>query len=210
MPPCHARGAPGFAVATILCAFLMTGTAEAQLSGKWVLDEDRSDDPATEVQKSEQRGRFGRLGAGASGNVTVFGVQIPVERTQEQERIERSIDSAAIVRSGYLLSAIDEIEIVQDRRFADFKYDTLRTRTYENGAEIKTGYSTIVAEWSENDFVIEHALIGGGEISETYELDGARLQWDVRVQKDGLRTIRISRVYERADTSSGLERSTAR
>jgi hypothetical protein len=134
--------------------------------------------------------------------VVVFGIPIPVERSGEPNRDDRSIDSAALVRSGYLLSVIDELTIRLDRAFVDFAYDTLRTMTYERGVENNTGYSTIVAEWSADRIVLEHELFGGGEISETYELDGSRLRWDVRVKKKGLKTIRLERVYDRAGTSS--------
>src|SRR5690606_14653970 len=143
-------------------------------------------------------GSLGRSVRGASGTVSIFGVQVPVQRGQKEESVDRPLDSAALARSGYLLSLINELEIVLDSKFADFRYDTLRTLTFENGAEIKTGYSTIVARWTADRVVVEHALIGGGEITETYALDGRRLEWDVRVEKDGMKTIRISRVFERA------------
>lgn len=195
--PCGPRAA---ALASLLYAALAAGTAEAQMSGTWKLDEDRSDDPAEVLQKLEQRGSFGRSLRGAGGTVTIFGVQVPVQnRGQNDDAVVRPLDSAALARSGYLLSFIEKLEIVLDPKFADFKYDTLRTLTYENGEEIKTGYSTIVASWTNgNRVVVEHELIGGGEITETFTLDGRRLKWDLRVEKDGLKTIRISRVFDRA------------
>jgi hypothetical protein len=101
-----------------------------------------------------------------------------------------------------VLSLIDRLTIDQDTQATELIYDTLKAATYEHGVALDTGYSTITASWKGYRLVVEHALIGGGEIMETYEVDeiAGELRWDVRVKNDGIRTIRVSRVYRRAVT----------
>ena len=120
-------------------------------------------------------------------------VEREISDTERDEIVQELIADMSELFQGYIAGGVS----FEDLTFE--MYDTLRTLTFENGAEIRTGYSTIVGTWTTPDrVVLAHALIGGGEISETFELDGTRLKWDVRVKKDGFKTIRISRVFERA------------
>src|SRR5690554_3778107 len=112
MLPRTMRGARTAAVASLLCAALVAGTGEAQLSGTWKLDEDHSDNPMDKIQKPEQRGGLGRAVHNTTGNVSVFGVQVPIPRRGDSgDAPAQPLDSAALARSGYLLSVVEELEI---------------------------------------------------------------------------------------------------
>ena len=188
-------------------AFAAAAAAQPDLSGTWVLDEDRSDDPGTTVEKADSGGVIGRMRRSTSGSAVIFGIPVPVpERDTSDRDRARSHNSPSLVRSGHVLSVIDRLSINQDDEAAELVYDTLKAATYEYGVPLDTGYSTIVASWSGDRLVVVHELLGGTEITETYELAnrGTELHWDVRVKSEGIRTIRVARVYERAG-ANGLQ-----
>lgn len=186
-----------------LAALLGIGPATVavahDLSGTWVLDEGRSDDPGDVVQKADNGGKVGRILRSTSRSVVIFGIPIPTPRPNERDK-PRSHDDSSLVKSGHVLSVVDTLTIHEDARAIELLYDNLEATTYEFGVALDTGYSTVTANWSGDRLVVEHALAGGGEITETYELtrSGTELHWSVHVKNEGIRTIRVSRVYERA------------
>lgn len=201
------RDLGAMAIAVVVAGLLLLGATElpaqdtASLTGSWLLDEERSDDPGEIVEKADHGGTVGRILRSTSGSVVILGIPVP-ELPRDTERSKpRSHDSASLVKSGHVLSAIDRLTITQDREATELLYDTLKAATYEHGVPLNTGYSTVVASWNGDKLVVEHSLIGGAEITETYELDSRadELHWNVRVKNKDIRTIRVSRVYRRAE-----------
>ena len=203
MFPTYSRLVRAAAFVTVLAsAVLAADRSFAQertgLSGTWILDEARSDDPGAAVEKADHGGTIGRVIRSTSGTVVIGGIPIPELPRSEERSKPRSHDSPSLVKSGHVLSVVDRLTIDQDAQLTEMVYDTLKAAAYENGIELETGYSTIIATWNGERMVVEHVLASSAAITETYELDGDRLHWDVRVKSKGIRTIRISRVYERA------------
>lgn len=194
-----------FLTTAALAASTPSSALEPNLSGMWVLDEELSDDPGATVEKADHGGTVGRVVRSTSGTISVFGIPVPLPSRDEGAE-PRSHDSESLVKSGHVLSVVDRLTIAQDSRATELVYDNLKTATYEHEVALDTGYSTVVAHWSGDRLVVEHALLGGAEIVETYELDagGEQLSWNVRVKNKGIRTIRISRVYSRGGAAQQL------
>ena len=194
---------------SLLVATATSGMARAQaadgFSGVWQLDEAHSDDPAEIVEKADHGGIVGRVLRSTSGSIVINGVPVPELPSSNERNKPRSHDSASLVKSGHVLSTIDKLTISRDNEAVELIYDTMRAATYEFGVAHETGYSTIVAEQSGDRLIVEHTLIGGAEITETYEVDGDRLVWKVRVKGDDIKTIRVSRVYQRAGSEPPAE-----
>jgi hypothetical protein len=189
---------------------LATGplTAAARdLSGTWVLDEARSDDPGEIVEKADYGGKIGSIFRRTRPSAVIFGIPLPVPKPSERDK-PRSQDNSSLVKSGHVLSVIDTLKIHEDKDAIELLYDNLEAATYELGVALDTGYSTVTASESGDRLVVLHALSGGGEITETYALDrtGNELHWSVRVKNDGIRTIRVDRIYTRSTADTGATR----
>jgi hypothetical protein len=144
-------------------------------------------------------------------SVVISGIPIPVGQPRADEPRERPrIDNITHIMPDHLLQEAAKLSITQDSRFVDFTYDDWPTITYENGDEHKTRDSIVVPTWTADRIVIKHVVTGGGEITETFALDGARLRWEVRVEKKGFKTLKLNRVYDRADASTQLRFTAAR
>jgi len=177
------------------------GADEPDLSGNWVIDASRSDEPHEILDDAIRKGSggLGRVSAG----VSIFG--IPVDDVVDIAKDgEESRQSGAEPRDDvhrHVSDAIDALIIVQDVDTMRIDYDGIHTFLYRNGATLSDGDATIRADWRRGSYIVERETPGRAKVVEEFRLErGDRLYWSVSTALESGKDIRIRRVYDRADT----------
>lgn len=176
--------------------------ARPDLTGSWVLDAARSDDPGA-VLREEPRDASGSRGGALSRvarGVVIFGIPVgslPLPGGGSS----RSTEAAeAIVDVDYALRQVSELRILQQGDATQLEYGR-RLVSFEHGAVTETAHGTVRADWDGDEFKVDHELDDGTKVVETYRFDAAtdRLHWDLSLKRKRSKAVDISRIYERRD-----------
>ena len=200
-----AAGSRAFSVAICVCLAAASGIAaaagEPELSGNWVIDESRSDQPHEVLDDAMRRGSGG-LGRVRTG-VSIFGIPVGDvvdlakdgdAQTQREEEPREDVHR-------HVSDAIDALVIVQDVDTMRIDYDGIHTFLYRNGATMSDGDATIRADWRGGFYVVEREPTGRAKVVEEFRLErGDRLYWSVSTELESGKNVEIRRVYDRADT----------
>jgi hypothetical protein len=184
------------AVATIARA-----AGEPDLSGNWVIDASRSDEPHQILDDAIRKssGGPGRVRAG----VSIFGIPVDdmVDIAKDGDESRRSEEKPRENVHRHVSDAIDALVIVQDVDAMRIDYDGIHTFLYRNGATLSDGDATIRADWRRGSYIVERETPGRAKVVEEFRLErGDRLYWSVSTALESGKDIRIRRVYDRADT----------
>jgi len=174
---------------------------EPDLSGNWIIDASRSDEPheiLDDATRKSSRG-LGRVRAG----VSIFGIPVEdmVDVAKDGDESRRSEEEAREDVHRHVSDAIDALVIVQDTDTMRVNYDGIHTFLYRNGATMSDGDATIRADWRRGAYIVERETPGRAKVVEEFRLErGDRLYWSVSTELESGKDIRIRRVYDRADT----------
>ena len=171
--------------------------AAPDLSGRWLLNKDLSDDAHEKVRQSMERPRGGfgpgpsTIGAGSAGGGRL-GLPPPTAGDDDPGDSMQAVFNPAEELSIYQ----GQPEIVIDEKFS-------RRRTlHADGRKYKSdnGTSELKTEWKESRLVVETRGFRGRKTTETWELNttGKRLTALVKLESGYGKPVIIKRVYERA------------
>lgn len=174
---------------------------ESDLSGNWVIDASRSDEPHEVLDDAIRKssGGPGRVRAG----VSIFGIPVDdvVDLAKDGSASSPSEEAPREDVHRHVSDAIDALVIVQDVDTMRIDYDGIHTFLYRNGATMSDGDATIRPGWRRGAYVVERETPGRAKVVEEFRLErGDRLYWSVSTELESGKNIRIRRVYDRADT----------
>ena len=190
----------------VLAALLVPGVTfsagEPDLSGKWVIDLDASDEAADVLEPVTRRKQRGGISVGASVWGIPVGDVIGMARGDEdapgeepQDEVRRELGKLR----RHLTDAVDELTIEQSPELMRVAYDDLGTFIYRTGESVDVGDAVLDAGWRRSVYVIDRVLDGGTEATEEFRLDRSdRLHWTVALELKTGKNVRISRVFDRA------------
>lgn len=168
-------------------------TAAPDLSGRWLLNKDLSDDAHQKVRQSMERPRGG-YGPGtigpSSGGAGRLGLPPPAAGDDSDESLHAILDPA------------DELSIYQGQPeiVIDEKFSRRRT-LHADGQKYKAdnGASEVKAEWKEGRLVVETRGFRGRKTTETWELNttGKRLTALYKLASSNGPPVTVKRVYDR-------------
>jgi hypothetical protein len=188
-----------YPLAVPLLAALALGAAHAashpDLTGTWVLDASRSDDPEATQQQHESSAGSGVARRVMEG-ISVFGVpvgQLPLPTKGEPEPLEPD----DLPGAEHVLSTVTRLRILQEESATEIDYGRW-TAAYSHEGHALTGDRTVSASWHGNDFEVVHHFDDGTKVTETYYVGatGQELHWVVRLKRKRSDEIAIERVYE--------------
>lgn len=196
--------------ALLLAATLMTaalpggarGDEAPTITGNWILDESRSDDPAKAVREASTQSGHKPDGAlrRFARSVRIFGIPVgglplPSGQSKQDSEVPDELSHAP-----YILQKVDTIRVLQEDAATQLEYGTGDLVIYRHGERIDAEDATVEAGWRQGSFVVEHELEDGTKITETYRVDTSydELHWTVTVRAKKAEPIEITRVYERA------------
>jgi len=161
--------------------------ASADLSGRWVFNQELSDDAREKMREARERG--GGPGGGrpptGSGGGGMGGDDDPREATRA------------------VFEPAEELTVTQDATEIGVEEKFGRTRRlHPDGKKYKTdnGASEIRTAWKEGRLLVETKRARGGSVVETWERvpDGSRIIVNVKVQNPFGPAIELKRIYDRA------------
>jgi hypothetical protein len=161
--------------------------ASADLSGRWVFNQELSDDAREKMREARERG--GGPGGGrpptGSGGGGMGGDDDPREATRA------------------VFEPAEELTVTQDATQIGVEEKFGRTRRlHPDGKKYKTdnGASEIKSSWKEGKLVVETKSLRGGRVLETWERipDGSRLIVNVKMEGGFGPGLTLKRVYDRA------------
>jgi hypothetical protein len=187
------------------------GRDDSRIAGKWVLNEEQSDDPATAFQGRGQGGRGGMREGGdrppggrPSGSRPSGGRQpggrggTPGNGDRDQMR----------ERMGKLMEASAALNIVQDDSTVTIVgIEGSRIVLYPDGRKVEypvegAGNVETRAPWVDGSLVVERTMEGGPRATQTYELASEGRQMHIRVRLEGGQLpapLEFRRVYDLQD-----------
>jgi hypothetical protein len=171
--------------------------AAPDLSGRWLLNKDLSDDAHEKVRQSMERPRGGygpgpsTIGPGSAGGGRL-GLPPPTAGDDDPGESMQAIFNPAEELSIYQ----GQPDIVIDEKFS-------RRRTlHADGRKYKAdnGSSEVKTAWKESRLVVETRGFRGRKTTETWELNttGTRLTALVKLESGYGKPVTIKRVYEKA------------
>ncbi len=192
---------PGLSAIVMLSAAAGVNHLAAQtagITGKWRLNEAKSDDAQQKMQEMFQSAG-GRRGGGRGGGGGGRGGRGGGGGFGGGEQQRTSPMRAAMIAAKLL-------DISQDDSVLKIGYGGDSVRTLQTDGQKITfgegrGKSEVKSQWKGEKLVVETKMDGGTKVTETYELrdDGTRLQLKVRIENLRFpQPLEIKRIYERA------------
>jgi hypothetical protein len=168
------------------------------LTGTWLLDDSLSDDPALVVREESSQGGGSGIGRSVVRGINIFGIPVgslPLPSGSSDE----SSPEEAFAASAYVLAKVTEIRVLQEAAATEIEYSDGTTVTYRHGVPDEREAATVLADWDDAVFEVEHRLANGNKVTENYRLDAAtdELRWMVRLKPKKGAAAEIERVYYR-------------
>jgi hypothetical protein len=169
------------------------GRDDSRIAGKWVLNEEQSDDPATAFQGRGQGERGGmrqggdrppgRRPSGGRPSGGQAGGRGGTPRNGDRDQMRQTM--------GKLMEAAAALNIVQDDSTVTIVgIEGSRIVLYPDGRKVEypvegAGNVETRAHWVDGSLVVERTMEGGPRATQTYELVSEGRQMHIRVRLEG-------------------------
>ena len=173
------------------------------ITGSWVINREKSDDPMEEMQRAQQEAQEAQQGGrsrggGASrgrrpGSKSTTGRQASVS-PEQQQRIRTSMQQALRAAQQLMISRTDSTVTISTGQGDRIYYTDNREVTLPIGPDLDY---TLNTKWDKDKLVVEGETDVGLETKFEYERDGDQLKVKVRIEVSRPRqVIRFDLVYD--------------